>query len=86
MQQCHKNDVIFAVQSNSDIILLTQLIYYYQYYHKMCSYVPATGGFRYGWWIVILGGPVAMALAVVQAAIDKNPFIMNIIGAVVSSN
>lgn len=46
---------------------------------------PADGSIRYSWWIVILVTPGMLIVAVVQAAIDNNRFVMNIIGAIVSS-
>ena len=49
-----------------------------------CSDNPATGNFRYPFWMVILVTPFMLIMAVVQAAIDRNKFIMNLIGAIVS--
>jgi hypothetical protein len=46
---------------------------------------PAAGSFRYPWWMVILVTPYMLVMAVVQAAIDNNRLVMNIIGAIVSS-
>ena len=47
--------------------------------------VPADLPFRYSWWMVILVTPFMLVMAVVQAAIDNNRLVMNIIGAIVSS-
>ncbi len=45
---------------------------------------PADTPIRYSWWMVILVTPFMLIMAVVQAAIDNNRLIMNIIGAIVS--
>jgi hypothetical protein len=47
--------------------------------------LPADGSIRYSWWVVILVTPFMLVMAVVQAAIDRNRLVMNIIGAIVSS-
>ena len=44
----------------------------------------AGGSLRYSWWMVALVTPISIALAVAQAAVDKNRLAMNIIGAIVS--
>ena len=44
------------------------------------------GSVRYSWWMVALVTPISIALAVAQAAVDKNRLAMNIIGAAVSVN
>ena len=51
----------------------------------MFSDIPATGSIRYPYWMVILVTPLMLIMAVVQAAIDRNKFIMNLIGAIVSA-
>ena len=51
----------------------------------MFSDIPATGSIRYPYWMVILVTPLMLIMAVVQAAIDRNKFIMNLIGAIVST-
>ena len=40
----------------------------------------------YSWWMVILVTPFMLVMAVVQAAVDNNRLVMNIIGAIVSYN
>ena len=47
--------------------------------------IPADSPIRYSWWMVILVTPFMLVMAVVQAAIDNNRLVMNIIGAIVSS-
>ena len=47
--------------------------------------IPADAPIRYSWWMVILVTPFMLVMAVVQAAIDNNRLVMNIIGAIVSS-
>ena len=51
----------------------------------MFSDIPATGSIRYPYWMVILVTPLMLIMAVVQAAIDRNKFTMNLIGAIVST-
>ncbi len=46
--------------------------------------IPADTSIRYSWWMVILVTPFMLIMAVVQAAIDNNRLVMNIIGAIVS--
>jgi hypothetical protein len=46
--------------------------------------IPADSPRRYSWWMVILVTPLMLVMAVVQAAIDNNRLVMNIIGAIVS--
>ena len=45
---------------------------------------PVDGPIRYPWWMVIVVTPIMLIMAVVQAAIDNNRAVMNIIGAIVS--
>ena len=47
--------------------------------------IQANEPIRYSWWMVILVTPFMLVMAVVQAAIDNNRLVMNIIGAIVSS-
>ena len=63
------------------------------YYHSIYSCntaslysgtITAGASIRYSWWMVILVTPFMLIMAVVQAAIDNNQRIMNIIGAIVS--
>ena len=51
---------------------------------KLVIALPADLPVRYSWWIVILVTPGMLIMAVVQAAIDNNRLVMNIIGAIVS--
>ena len=56
-------------------------------YHKSAFILgPADSPIRYSWWMVILVTPFMLVMAVVQAAIDNNRLVMNIIGAIVSYN
>jgi hypothetical protein len=52
--------------------------------HKW-NIAPADVPIRYSSWMVILVTPFMLVMAVVQAAIDRNRLVMNIIGAIVSS-
>ena len=47
--------------------------------------IQANEPLSYSWWMVILVTPFMLVMAVVQAAIDNNRLVMNIIGAIVSS-
>ncbi len=46
--------------------------------------IPVDNPVRYSWWMVILVTPFMLTMAIVQAAIDNNRLVMNIIGAIVS--
>ena len=47
--------------------------------------IQADSSISYSWWMVILVTPFMLVMAAVQAAIDNNRLVMNIIGAIVSS-
>ena len=51
----------------------------------MYSGAPVDGSSRYSWWMVMLVTPFMVIMAVVQAAIDNNKLVYNIIGAIVST-
>ena len=51
-----------------------------------CGVNISGGLWRYSWWMVAFVTPISIALAVIQAAIDKNRLAMNILGATVSIN
>ena len=46
--------------------------------------LPVNEPLRYPWWMMILVTPFMLAMALVQAAIDKKKFVMKVIGAIVS--
>ena len=46
--------------------------------------LPVDGPIRYPWWMVIVVTPIMLIMAVVQAAVDNNRAVINIIGAIVS--
>ena len=46
--------------------------------------LPVDGSIRYPWWMVIVVTPIMLIMAVVQAAVDNNRAVINIIGAIVS--
>ena len=64
----------FGIETNQEVVLIP----------GVTATLGAGGPIRYSWWMVILVTPLMLISALVQAAIDNNRLVMNIVGAIVS--